>query len=96
LPGLAPKAGGPDDGGGGGGGPEKVAGGGGGGGGGNGIAVCSRAGKTDKKQAVRSAEREHYDGRTTVRRWDRRSEGAVWRGRAVRVMCWRHGGAHHQ
>lgn len=91
LPGLAPNAGGPNDGGGGGGGPERVAGGG-GGGGGNGIAVCTRAGKTDKKQAVRSIVRDHYDGRTTVRRW----EGAVWLGRAVRVMCWRHGGAHHQ
>jgi len=48
LPGPAPNAGG-----GGGGGPGRVAvGGGGGGGGGNGIAVCTRAGKTDKKQAV--------------------------------------------
>lgn len=52
--------------------------------------------KTDKKQAVRLVVRDHYDGRTTVRRWDRRSEGAVWHGRAVRVLCWRHGGAHHQ
>jgi hypothetical protein len=90
LPGPAPKAGA----GGGGGGPDRVAvgGGGGGGGGGNGIAVCTRAGKTEKKQAVSG---QSY--RTTIRRrWDRRSEDAVWHGRTVCVMCWRHDGAHHQ
>jgi len=96
LPGLAPNTGGKDDGGGGGGGPERVTGGGGGGGGGNGMAICTRSGKTDKKQAVGSVVWDHYDGRTTIHRWDRRSEGTVWHGRTVRVMCWRHGGAHHQ
>jgi len=63
LPGLAPNAGGPDDGGGGGGGPERVAGGGGGGGGGNGIAICTRAGKTDKKKAESG---QSYGTTTTV------------------------------
>lgn len=85
-----PNIGGGPDGGGGGGGPDRAveAGGGGGGGGGNGIAVCGRAGKTDKnKQCQVSRTGHHYDGRTNIRLKDRRSEDAVCRGRTVCVMC---------